>query len=49
MVTQIHLAPGGAPTPASNARRLNLSRPLAVGAALVMWVVILVGLRLLTL
>lgn len=49
MVTQIHLAPGGAPAPAPNIRRLNLSRPLAVGAALAMWVVILVGLRLLTL
>lgn len=49
MVTQIHLAPGGAPAPAPNIRRLNLSRPLAIGAAMAMWALILIGLRLLTL
>ncbi|MDR6627052.1 hypothetical protein [Caulobacter segnis] len=49
MVTQIHLAPGGAPAPAPSLRRLNLSRPLAIGAAMAMWAAILIGLRLLTL
>jgi len=47
MVTRIHLAPSGAPAP--NIRRINLNRPLAVGAALVLWVAILIGLRLLAL
>lgn len=47
MVTRIHLAPSGAPAP--SIRRINLNRPLAVGAALVMWAAILIGLRLLAL
>jgi hypothetical protein len=49
MVTQIHLAPGGAPAPAPNIRRLIQCRPLAIGAAMAMWALILIGLRLLTL
>lgn len=53
MVTRIHLAPsgapGGAPVPPPGIRRINLNRPLAVGAALVLWAAILIGLRLLAL
>ena len=49
MVPRIRLAPSGAPVeaPTSGVRRINLNRPLAVGAALVMWAAILIGLRLL--
>ncbi|ADG11270.1 hypothetical protein [Caulobacter segnis] len=49
MATQIHLAPGGAPVPTPSIRRISFDRPLAVGAAMAMWVLILIGLRLLTL
>jgi hypothetical protein len=49
MATQIHLAPGGAPVPPQSIRRINFNRPMAVGAAMAMWALILVGLRLLTL
>jgi hypothetical protein len=47
MATHVHMAPSGAPVP--SIRRINLSRPLAVGAAMAMWAVILIAIRLLTL
>ncbi len=43
-----HFAPNGPPGRAPSARRLNLNRPLAIGASLVLWAAILVGLKLLT-
>lgn len=53
MVTRIRLAPsgapGGAPAQTPGIRRINLNRPLAVGAALALWAAILIGLRLLAL
>lgn len=47
MATQIRLAHSGAPVP--SIRRINFNRPLAVGAAMAMWAVILIGIRLMTL
>nr|WP_295110620.1 hypothetical protein [uncultured Caulobacter sp.] len=47
MPTRIHLAPNGPTDPATNVRRFNFNRPIAVGAALVLWAAILVGLKLL--
>ena len=46
MPTRIRLAPDGPPAPAPALRRFSFSRPLAIGAALVLWAAILVGLRL---
>lgn len=45
MPMRIHLAPSGPPAP--SIRRINLNRPLAIGATLVLWAAILVGLKLL--
>jgi hypothetical protein len=47
MPTRIHLAPNGPAAPGTGIRRINLNRPLAIGAALVLWAAILVGLKLL--
>lgn len=47
MPTRIHLAPNGPSAPVPGIRRINLNRPLAIGAALVLWAAILVGLKLL--
>ncbi|WP_304281492.1 hypothetical protein [Caulobacter segnis] len=43
---RIDLAPSGAPVPAHNARRVDLIRSLAVGGSMAIWLVILLGLRL---
>jgi hypothetical protein len=48
MAMRYKLAPSGPSAPDSGIRRLNLNRPLAIGAALVLWAAILVALRLLT-
>jgi len=48
MPTRIHLAPNGPTDPAPIIRRFNFNRPIAVGATLVLWAAILVGLKLLT-
>lgn len=48
MLTPMHFTPHGHPARASTARRINLDRPLAVGAAFALWAAILVGVRLLT-
>ena len=48
MPTRIHLAPNGPSAPGHGFRRFNFNRPLAIGAALVLWAAILVGLKLLT-
>jgi hypothetical protein len=48
MPTRIHLAPNGPPGPAPHVRRFNFNRPIAVGAALILWAAILVGLKLLS-
>lgn len=48
MRTRIRLAPNGPSAPGPIIRRFNFNRPLAIGAALVLWAAILVGLRLLT-
>lgn len=48
MPTRIHLAPNGPSAPAPGIRRINFNRPLAIGAALVLWAAILVGFKLLT-
>jgi hypothetical protein len=47
MPTRIHLAPNGPSAPGPIIRRFNFNRPIAVGAALVLWAAILVGLKLL--
>jgi len=47
MPTRIHLSPGGHPAPDTTIRRFNFNRPLAIGAALVLWAAILVGVKLL--
>lgn len=47
MPTPVRLAPTGPSTPEPGARRFNFNRPLAVGAALALWAVIFVALRLL--
>lgn len=47
MPTRIRLAPSGPSAPAPSIRRFNFNRPLAIGAALVLWAAILVGLKLL--
>lgn len=47
MPTRIHLVPNGPTGPAPIIRRFNFNRPIAVGAALVLWAAILVGLKLL--
>ncbi len=47
MPTRIHLAPNGPSAPAPIIRRYNFNRPLAIGAALVLWAAILVGVKLL--
>lgn len=48
MITPIDLTPHGPQARASGARRLNLNRPLAIGAALALWAVILAGVQMLT-
>lgn len=48
MPTRIHLAPNGPSDPSPSIRRFNFNRPIAVGAALVLWAAILVGLKLLS-
>ncbi len=48
MLTPIDLTPHGHPARVSGARRLNLNRPMAVGAAFALWAAILVGFKLLT-
>lgn len=48
MLTPINFAPNGPQPRTGGVRRLNLNRPLAIGASLALWAVILVGVRLLT-
>jgi hypothetical protein len=44
----MRIVPNGPPASDPTIRRFNFSRPLAIGAALVLWAAILVGLKLLT-
>jgi len=48
MLTPINFAPNGPQPRAGGVRRFNLNRPIAVGASLALWAVILVAVRLLT-
>lgn len=48
MLTPINLTPNGHSARVTGARRINLNRPLAVGAAFALWAAILVGFKLLT-
>jgi hypothetical protein len=44
----MRIVPNGPPAAGPTIRRFNFNRPLAIGAALVLWAAILVGLKLLT-
>jgi hypothetical protein len=48
MLTPINFVPNGPPARTPGIRRLNLNRPLAIGAAFALWAVILIAFRLLT-